>query len=96
MRCTRERGTGAARDAAREHATTPERLLVKSRDLFFFGAPLFSLSFSSRSIKKKKNQKKKNSARLPRVAVAWVRNYLAELALYFGIGGKKREERERE
>ena len=33
---------------------------------------------------------KQNSARLPRVAVAWVRNYIAELALYFGVGGKMR------
>jgi hypothetical protein len=37
------------------------------------------------------SKKKKNSARLPRVAVAWVRNYLAELALYFGVGGKREE-----
>lgn len=62
-------------------------------------------SFSPSKERKKKRLRKKLqnthtkqniSARLPRVAVAWVRNYLAELALYFGVGGKKRMERERE
>ena len=30
-------------------------------------------------------------ARLPRVVVAWARNYLACMAIYFGLGGERRE-----
>ena len=52
---------------------------------------LATTSFLSSFPKTKKKPKMKNRARLPRVAVAWIRNYLAELALYFGVGGKEEE-----
>ena len=54
-------------------------------------SPVILFSFLSSFPKTKKKPKMKNRARLPRVAVAWIRNYLAELALYFGVGGKEEE-----